>query len=94
MKRMLTALLFALALSIGPLWSQATQPQSTQQQSSQSADSGTKHHKSRHRAASTEKSATAPAGATAQCRDGSYSFSQHRRGTCSHHGGVAHWIQQ
>lgn len=33
-----------------------------------------------------------PAGATAQCRDGSYSFSQHRSGTCSHHGGVAKWL--
>jgi uncharacterized protein YraI len=32
-----------------------------------------------------------PAGATARCRDGTYSFSQHRRGTCSHHGGVAEW---
>ena len=29
-----------------------------------------------------------PAGATAKCRDGTYSFSQSRRGTCSHHGGV------
>lgn len=34
----------------------------------------------------------APAGASAQCRDGSYSFSQSRRGTCSHHGGVAVWL--
>jgi hypothetical protein len=33
-----------------------------------------------------------PAGASAQCRDGSYSFSQHRRGTCSHHGGVSNWL--
>lgn len=33
-----------------------------------------------------------PAGATAQCRDGSYSFSRHRSGTCSHHGGVDHWL--
>lgn len=32
-----------------------------------------------------------PAGATAQCTDGTYSFSQHRRGTCSHHGGVRTW---
>jgi hypothetical protein len=32
------------------------------------------------------------AGATAQCRDGSYSFSEHHRGTCSHHGGVASWL--
>ena len=35
---------------------------------------------------------SAPAGATAQCRDGSWSFSQHRQGTCSHHGGVASWL--
>ncbi|AUD02434.1 DUF3761 domain-containing protein [Spirosoma pollinicola] len=36
---------------------------------------------------------TAPrAGATAQCRDNSYSFSQSRRGTCSHHGGVKRWL--
>lgn|ERR1700734_4021035 len=33
-----------------------------------------------------------PKGATAECRDGSYSFSQSRRGTCSHHGGVAKWL--
>jgi hypothetical protein len=33
-----------------------------------------------------------PAGATAKCRDGTYSFSQSRRGTCSHHGGVATWL--
>jgi hypothetical protein len=34
----------------------------------------------------------APAGATALCGDGTYSFSQHRSGTCSHHGGVAKWL--
>ena len=28
-----------------------------------------------------------PAGASARCRDGTFSFSQSRRGTCSHHGG-------
>lgn len=33
-----------------------------------------------------------PAGASAQCRDGTYSFSRHRRGTCSHHGGVRQWF--
>jgi hypothetical protein len=33
-----------------------------------------------------------PKGATAQCRDGTYSFSKSRRGTCSHHGGVAKWL--
>lgn len=30
-----------------------------------------------------------PNGATAKCRDGTYSFSAHRSGTCSRHGGVA-----
>ena len=34
----------------------------------------------------------APAGASAKCRDGSWSFSQNRRGTCSHHGGVDSWL--
>ena len=33
-----------------------------------------------------------PSGATAQCRDGTYSFSRTRSGTCSHHGGVARWL--
>jgi hypothetical protein len=35
--------------------------------------------------------ASRPAGASAKCRDGTYSFSLHRSGTCSHHGGVAVW---
>lgn len=34
----------------------------------------------------------APNGASAKCRDGTYSFSQHRSGTCSHHGGVGEWL--
>lgn len=33
-----------------------------------------------------------PEGATAKCRNGTYSYSQSRRGTCSHHGGVAEWL--
>jgi hypothetical protein len=33
-----------------------------------------------------------PVGASAQCRDGSYSFSRHHQGTCSHHGGVSRWL--
>ncbi|WFR74585.1 DUF3761 domain-containing protein [Prescottella defluvii] len=31
-------------------------------------------------------------GASAQCKDGTYSYSQSRRGTCSGHGGVAVWF--
>ncbi|MGD0576821.1 MAG: DUF3761 domain-containing protein [Candidatus Staskawiczbacteria bacterium] len=34
-----------------------------------------------------------PAGATARCKDGTYSFSLHHSGSCSHHGGVASWLQ-
>lgn len=37
------------------------------------------------------RSGAVPQGATARCRDGSYSFSQHHSGTCSRHGGVASW---
>ena len=38
------------------------------------------------------KNGTVPAGSSAQCGDGSYSFSHSHRGTCSHHGGVAQWL--
>ena len=34
-----------------------------------------------------------PIGASAKCRDNSYSFSATRRGTCSHHGGVRTWYK-
>jgi hypothetical protein len=34
-----------------------------------------------------------PGLASAICRDGTLSYSAHRRGTCSHHGGVAQWLQ-
>ncbi|MFW2171760.1 DUF3761 domain-containing protein [Acinetobacter baumannii] len=33
-----------------------------------------------------------PRGATARCGDGTWSFSQNTRGTCSGHGGVASWL--
>lgn len=35
---------------------------------------------------------SSPRGATAQCRDRTYSYSQHRSGTCSGHGGVYRWL--
>ncbi|HKV42926.1 MAG TPA: DUF3761 domain-containing protein [Blastocatellia bacterium] len=64
---------------------------------------GARHHRHRrgHRYTNVEGTRVhrpvhadrAPAGATAQCVDGSYSFSQHHRGTCSHHGGVARWLK-
>jgi hypothetical protein len=30
---------------------------------------------------------------TARCKDGSMSYSLHHSGSCSHHGGVAQWLQ-
>lgn len=37
---------------------------------------------------------TACAGATAICNDGTCSYSAHRSGTCSHHGGVRQWVNR
>jgi len=34
-----------------------------------------------------------PAGASAQCKDGSYSHAAQHAGACSHHGGVAKWLK-
>jgi hypothetical protein len=33
-----------------------------------------------------------PAGATAKCKDGTFSSSKTHSGSCSHHGGVAAWL--
>jgi hypothetical protein len=35
---------------------------------------------------------TPPAGATAKCKDGTYSMAKTHSGACSSHGGVASWI--
>ncbi len=55
-------------------------------------DSGTYLNSKRQTVKRPENCSTAPQGAIARCRDGSYSFSRSRRGTCSHHGGVAKWL--
>jgi hypothetical protein len=36
---------------------------------------------------------TVTTGATAKCRDGSFSMSRHHSGSCSRHGGVAQFLQ-
>src|SRR6185312_7678602 len=57
----------------------------------------TQHHHSHHRtsttSARTKKRAQVRTKPTAVCTDGTYSYSAHHRGTCSHHGGVKTWNQ-
>ena len=43
-------------------------------------------------AASKAEAGPAPAGATAMCKDGSYSMAKHHQGACSSHGGVDKWL--
>jgi uncharacterized protein YabE (DUF348 family) len=57
-----------------------------------SCPNGTYVNSSGNTVCSPYSSPSAPSGATAQCVDGTYSFSQHRSGTCSYHGGVAQWL--
>jgi hypothetical protein len=55
------------------------------------APNGTYENKQGNNVPSPYYAPTIPAGASAKCGDGTYSFSQSRRGTCSHHGGVVEW---
>jgi Protein of unknown function (DUF3761) len=97
MKKLLT---FVLALALAhPVWPQAQpKPAPAQNQGgSRSGPCGPDYYRNVngvcvHRPVKTDGSSV-PAGATAQCRNGSYSFSQSHRGTCSHHGGVARWFR-
>ena len=96
------ASILALATILFPtLSAQAPQPspnRPTQQQPQKQkpqpkcTDNGTYVNSKGETVKRPENCTEAPQGATAQCGDGSYSFSQSRRGTCSHHGGVAKWL--
>jgi|SRR5277367_1021932 len=96
MRRFLSVL--ALASILLPAFAQSTQPpkqdQNQQQQQSKPkcTDNGTYTNSKGETVKRPENCSAAPQGATAQCADGTYSFSQSRRGTCSHHGGVAKWL--
>jgi len=35
-----------------------------------------------------------PDGAAGECKDGSFTFSEHKRGACSGHGGVRSWVRR
>jgi hypothetical protein len=86
----LLASLFAQTSQTSP----SQPPPQQQQQKSQPkcTDTGTYVNSQGQTVKRPENCSAVPHGATAQCRDGSYSFSQSRRGTCSHHGGVAKWL--
>ncbi len=45
------------------------------------------------RAAARRRAAGAPKGATARCRDGSYSFVRNRGRACAEHRGIARWLR-
>jgi hypothetical protein len=96
MRRFVSVL--ALAAILLPAFAQTpqqpTQGQNQQQQQSKPkcTDNGTYVNSKGETVKRPESCSAAPQGATAQCADGTYSFSQSRRGTCSHHGGVAKWL--
>lgn len=78
------------ALEVGESWT--TAPDKAEKQNGSARTSKREYYppasRSGDRIVSPEINQT---GATAECRDGSLSYSAHRRGTCSHHGGVAFW---
>jgi hypothetical protein len=90
---MLTAVLLTalFAQTPQPSPSQPT-PQQQQKFKPKFTDNGTYVNSKGETVKRPENCSAAPQGATAQCRDGSYSFSQSHRGTCSHHGGVGKWL--
>lgn len=80
--------------SAAPASAAASQPAKPQFNESQLKEHGTYVNRTGQRVHSPAHTTNgaAPPGASAQCRDGTYSFSQHRSGTCSHHAGVASWL--
>lgn len=88
---------FVLAALLFPAFAQTSPQPSTkqanqQQQKPKCTDNGTYTNSRGEIVKRPENCSATPQGATAQCADGTYSFSQSRRGTCSHHGGVAKWL--
>ena len=85
MKKIMVACLLALVISFP-----ATGLSGDSSSGSHSTSRSTKAKASRTNAAKAAK-ASKTQKPTAKCRDGTLSYSEHRSGTCSHHGGVAEW---
>ncbi|MFG2435762.1 DUF3761 domain-containing protein [Streptomyces sp. NPDC048508] len=49
--------------------------------------------RARHTTGVCKANSSHPRGATAKCKDSSYSYSAHFRGTCCHHRGVKYWYR-
>lgn len=97
MKKLLVALLFLPLIAFGDDKSAPAAPATTQSPAANNDLQNDKHYVNSDGQVVHLPSKTAsgkpPSGAAAQCGDGSYSFSKHHSGTCSHHGGVAVWLQ-
>jgi hypothetical protein len=87
--RWIACIAVALAATAG--FAEARPPQQPAVVQPAGADGDYYVNSSGHRVHRPVQAQSRPARASARCRDGSYSFSEHRRGTCSHHGGVAVW---
>ncbi|GAB7125734.1 DUF3761 domain-containing protein [Silvimonas sp. JCM 19000] len=92
MKHCIVALL--MALSMLPGWARISVEKASGPAADTVIEQGTYINKAGHVVHKPAHTigGSAPAGATAHCGDNTYSFSQNRRGTCSHHGGVADWL--
>ncbi len=66
--------------------------QSRERETTSTCTNGTYVNSSGNTVCKPESSTGPPAGATAECEDGTYSFSEHHSGTCSSHGGVKRWL--
>ncbi|MGW4058498.1 DUF3761 domain-containing protein [Amycolatopsis sp. NPDC004747] len=69
----------------------ATTPRTTAQAAPKPAECGADYYRNSD-GNCVHRPSDNPDGATALCKDGTYSYSQHRSGTCSGHGGVRTWL--
>jgi|GEM_PF-2318822 hypothetical protein len=90
--RRLTSVI-ALATLVLASFAQTPQPSNPppQQQHQKCTDNGTYVNSKGETVKRPENCSGVPQGATAQCRDGSYSFSHSRSGTCSHQSNCISW---
>ncbi|WP_233832273.1 DUF3761 domain-containing protein [Paraburkholderia sp. ZP32-5] len=82
----------ALLLNLSPAFAYVAPAASPDEADLSNHHSYTNHDGNTVHAPARSLSGKVPAGATARCRDGTYSSSRHHSGTCSRHSGVADWL--